>query len=119
MNFEIQIVEKLYNNLIKRKEYKIKVMHKTSGTPNRVEIRKKIAALESVDENLVFIKKVKTLFGTRHSYAIVNIYDNEEIANKFEPLYIKLRNLPKDEREKLIKEIKEKKRKKKSKTIPT
>ncbi|MHA1393697.1 MAG: 30S ribosomal protein S24e [Promethearchaeota archaeon] len=115
MSYEIKITDVKDNQLIKRKEYKLKVIHPNSGTPSRVDLRKKIAAMESIDEKLVFIKKIKTFFGARYSYAYANIYENEEIAVQFEPTYIKIRNLPKEEREKAWKEIKEMKRKRKKK----
>ena len=112
MSFKINIIESKQNPLINRREVHFKVEHQ-GGTPNRLELKKKIAALETADENLTFIKKIKTSFGNRYADCQANIYEDTETANKFEPKYMVIRNMPKDQRSEERKKIREAKRKKK------
>jgi ribosomal protein S24E len=106
MSYKIEILETYENPLAKRKEIKFKIDNRNTGTPNRYEVKQKLAALETADENLVFVKKIKTHFGDSKVLGEANIYENEEFANKFEPTYITIRNLPKEEREEARKQIK-------------
>ncbi|MBN2155891.1 MAG: 30S ribosomal protein S24e [Candidatus Lokiarchaeota archaeon] len=111
MSFKINIIESKHNPLINRREVNFKVDH-SGGTPNRLELKKKIAALETADENLVFIKNIHTSYGNRYVECQANIYEEYETAIKFEPKYIIIRNMPKDQREDERKKIRDAKRKK-------
>ncbi|TFG19479.1 MAG: 30S ribosomal protein S24e [Promethearchaeota archaeon] len=113
MSFKLNIIESKINPLMPRREVHFKIEQSTSGTTNRIELKKKIAALETADENLVFVKKVKTSFGNRTADGRANIYDDNATALKFEPKYMIIRNLPKDQREDERAKIREAKRKKK------
>jgi small subunit ribosomal protein S24e len=113
MSFEIEIKEAKKNPLIDRKEIKFHINHPNMGTPNRIDVKKKLAAMETADESLVFIKNIRTIFGQRKVNGIAAIYGNQEVANQFEAVYIKIRNMPKDQREEARKKIKEAKKKKK------
>ena len=113
MSFKINIIESKTNALINRREVYFKVEHPKSGTPNRLELKKKIAALETADEGLVFIKNIHTSFGNRFAECRANIYEDTETAHKFEPKYMIIRNIPKDQRDEERKKIREAKRKKK------
>lgn len=112
MSFKINIIESKVNPLVGRREVHFKVDHQ-GGTPNRIELKKQIAALETADENLVFIKKIQTSYGNRYVDCNANIYENTETAKKFEPKYMIIRNMPKDQRDDERKKIRESKRKKK------
>ena len=113
MSFKLNIIESKVNPLMPRREVHFKVEHPTTGTPNRIEIKKKIAALETADETLVFVKNIRTSFGNRYADCRAYIYEDTETAKKFEPKYMIIRNLPKDQREDERKKIREAKRKKK------
>ena len=115
MSFDLQILEKKSNPLLNRTELTFFIT-KFKGTPNRMEVKKKIAALDGkADENLVFIKKMKTVFGVREVSGRANIYDAESAAKEFEPAYIFIRNIPKEEREDARKKLRDSKKKKKKK----
>jgi small subunit ribosomal protein S24e len=98
MSFEIEILEEKKNPLIDRVELNVKINHFGNGTPNRMDIKKKIAALKSSDENLTIIKKIMTYFGSTEDIGIIYIYDNKNELELFEPFHIRVRNLPKEKR---------------------
>ncbi len=106
MSYKIEILQSEHNPLTKRKEIEFRINHPKSGTPNRYELKQKLAALETADEGLVFVKKIQTIFGKRYVVGRANIYDDQENADKFEPTYLKIRNLPKEERNDARKKIK-------------
>ncbi|MHA1729529.1 MAG: 30S ribosomal protein S24e [Promethearchaeota archaeon] len=115
LSFKIKITEAEHNPLLKRKEINFKIAHPNSGTPNRMEVKEVLAAMETVDENLVFIKKIGTVFGCRYVVGRADIYDDEEHAKIFEPIYMKIRNIPKEERSEARKKIKPRNRHKRLK----
>ncbi len=98
MSFDIEILQEKKNSLIERVELQVKINHFGKGTPNRLDIKKKIAALKSSDENLTIVKKVKTHFGGTEDISKVYIYDNKKDLEFFEPFHIRVRNLPKEKR---------------------
>jgi len=98
MSFKIEITEEKKNPLIDRIEIAFRVDHFGAGTPNRLDVKKKIAALQSSDENLIILKKLDTRFGSSYSLGKVYIYDNEKELQFFEPFHIKVRNLEKEKR---------------------
>jgi len=108
MSFNIEIIEEKKNPLIDRKEIKINIDHFGQGTPNRLNIKKKISAMQGADEKLTIIKKIKTHYGAANDTGIVYIYDNFEDLKYFEPFHIQVRNLPKEKRGNIIK-VKKKK----------
>jgi small subunit ribosomal protein S24e len=103
MSFKIEILEEKKNPLIDRLEIKFRVDHFGKGTPNRLELKNKIAAMKNANENLTIIRKLKTNFGA--SYAIGNtyIYENAKDLQYFEPFHIKVRNLEKEKRSEIYK----------------
>ncbi|MCJ7647357.1 MAG: hypothetical protein MUP85_01965, partial [Candidatus Lokiarchaeota archaeon] len=98
MSFDIEILEEKKNPLIDRTEIKIRIEHFGAGTPNRLEIKKKIAALKNTKDLLTIIHKIETHYGSTHDIGVVNIYDNVKELQFFEPFHIQVRNLPLDKR---------------------
>jgi len=98
MSFEIEIIEEKKNPLIDRIELTFRVDHFGASTPNRLDIKKKIAASQGSDEKLTIVKKLKTHFGASYSLGKVYIYDNAKDLQFFEPFHIKVRNLEKEKR---------------------
>ncbi len=98
MSFEIEIIEEKKNPLIDRIELTFRVDHFGASTPNRLDIKKKISALQGSDEKLTIVKKLDTRFGASYSIGKVYIYDNAKELQFFEPFHIKVRNLEKEKR---------------------
>lgn len=76
MSFNVEILEEKKNLLIDRLELKVKVDYYGKGTPNRLDVKKKIAALKSSSENLTIIRKLRTYFGEAYAIGKVFIYGN-------------------------------------------
>lgn len=98
MSFEIEVIEEKKNPLIDRIELTFRVDHFGASTPNRLDIKKKISALQGSDEKLTIVKKLDTRFGASYSIGKVYIYDNANELQFFEPFHIKVRNLEKEKR---------------------
>jgi ribosomal protein S24E len=92
---KVNIVSEEYNLLLKRREVVFRVEHsEIGGTPNRLEIRSKLATLMKKDPALIFIKKMETKRGTMTVVGEANAYDSIEQATRVEPKHIIARNTP-------------------------
>lgn len=80
---EIEIVSEKRNNLIGRNELKLFI--RSEITPRREELKKQIAELKKVNENVVVVKNIYGQYGTHEYKSIIYIYDSEEILKNFEP----------------------------------
>ena len=98
MPFNIEIVEEKKNPLIDRVEIKFKIDHFGEGTPNRLELKKKIAKMKKANEKLTIIRKVKTNFGSSYDIGTAHIYKDAKELQYFEPFHIQTRNLDKEKR---------------------
>jgi len=98
MSIEIEISEEKKNPLIERKELTFRVDHFGTGTPNRLDIKKKIAAMQGTDAKLTIIKELQTYFGASHLLGKAYIYDSAKELQFFEPFHIQVRNLEKEKR---------------------
>jgi ribosomal protein S24E len=95
---EVKIVSTKKNPLLKRKEVEFKVEQSLKGkTPARLEVKKAIAAELKINEEMVFIKKMRTMTGTNTAVGIANAYATVEQAKFIEPEYIRKRNSPPEE----------------------
>ncbi|MHA1195246.1 MAG: 30S ribosomal protein S24e [Promethearchaeota archaeon] len=103
MSFKIEIIEEKKNPLIDRVEIKFLVDHFGNGTPNRLELKKKIAALKNANEKLTIIRKIETRFGATQDICKAHIYSNAKELQYFEPFHIQVRNLPKEKRGEIYK----------------
>ncbi len=111
----IKIIEVKENKLLHRKHVSFEIEHFGSGSPNRIEVKEKLAALQTAKPELTFIKEMQPRFGLPQVRGEATIYEDEAVAMKLEPNYIKIRNLPKEKRDAAWKEVKAKKKKKKRK----
>ncbi len=98
MSINIEITEEKKNPLIERTELKFRIDHFGISTPNRLEVKKKLAALQGADEKLTIIVNLKTRFGASYTIGKAYIYKNVTELQFFEPFHIQVRNLEKDKR---------------------
>ncbi len=101
--FDIEILEERKNLLVERNEIKFRIDHFGKGTPNRLEIKKKIAAMKGSNEKLTIVSNIQTRFGSARAIGKVYIYENAEKLQYFEPFHIKVRNLSKEKRNEIYK----------------
>ena len=95
---EIKIVSTKENPLLKRKEVDFMVEQDSKGkTPERLEVKKAIAAKLKINEEMVFVKKMQTMTGTNTAVGNATAYETVEQANLVEPEYIIKRNSPPEE----------------------
>ena len=98
MALNIEIVEEKKNSLIDRIELTFRIDHFGTGTPNRLEVKKKVAAMQGSDEKLTIIKNLDTHFGASHTIGKAFVYKNSKDLQYFEPFHLQVRNLEKDKR---------------------
>ncbi len=103
MSFEIEILEEKDNPLVNRAEVKFRVDHLGESSPNRLEVRKKIAAMQGAKEQLTIIRKIQSQFGSFYSIGNANVYQDIEDLKYFEPFHIRVRNLEPDKRSEIYK----------------
>ena len=98
---EIKITKEQQNRLLKRKEITFEIDHsQTGGTPQRLEIRNKLAEVLKTKPELVYVKRVETKTGTMKATGEANAYESIEQAKLIEPKYIIARNMPQEKKEK-------------------
>ncbi|MFX0046615.1 MAG: 30S ribosomal protein S24e [Candidatus Hermodarchaeota archaeon] len=103
MSFTIEILEENKNPLIDRTEIKFRIDHFSESTPNRLDVKKKIAALKNANEKLTIVRKIHTHFGGAYDIGLANIYEEAKELQFYEPFHIQVRNLPKDKRSEVYK----------------
>ena len=95
MAMEVKIVSTNKNSLLKRTEVNFRVDQGLERkTPTRLEVKKAIAAKLKVNEEMLFIKKMKTMTGTNTAVGVANAYETVQQAKFVEPEYIRKRNSP-------------------------
>jgi small subunit ribosomal protein S24e len=98
MSFNIEITEEKKNPLIERTELTFRIDHFGSGTPNRLEVKKKISAMQGSNEKLTIIKKLATHFGASYTIGKAYIYEDPKDLRFFEPFHVQVRNLENEKR---------------------
>jgi small subunit ribosomal protein S24e len=98
MSFNIEIIEEKKNPLIERTEITFRIDHFGKGTPNRLEVKKKIAAMQAGNEKLTIIRKLDTQFGASHIVGKAYIYQDAKELQFYTPFHIQVRNLEKEKR---------------------
>jgi len=94
----LKVKQDTYNPLLKRKEVSLEVEHEGQGTPSRVDLRKAVASKFSTKPENVYVIDVETKTGTQNALCQVEVYEDAETAQQTVPKYIRIRNLPPDER---------------------
>jgi ribosomal protein S24E len=80
------------NPLLERKDVTLTIDHDPTGTPRLYEVRKAVSSMYKVDEDTVYVIKLKPTTGVNKSIAEVEIYKNPKKAKLLVDKYIQLRN---------------------------
>ena len=102
---EIKVSNELYNPLLKRKEITLEIEHTGEGTPQRFDIRKRMASKLNAKIENVFVVSLGTSTGLQRSTCALQVYDDSRAASSTVPEHVATRNLPPEERAK-VKEAK-------------
>lgn len=103
---EIKVNGETYNPLLKRKEIALEIDHKGEGTPQRFDVRKKMASKLGAKVENVFVIHLRTSTGLQKTLCSLQVYDDPATAASTVPEHIVTRNLPPEERAKKTKESK-------------
>lgn len=95
---EIRISSDKRNELLARREVEFAVSH-DAGTPSRMMIGAKLAAMLNTPEPLLVLDSLRTHFGRSELSCTARIYDNEEARKRTEPAYLMVRGVPKPKEE--------------------
>ena len=102
---EIKVSNEFYNPLLKRKEITLEIEHTGEGTPQRFDIRKRMASKLNAKIENVFVVSLDTSTGLQRSICALQVYDDSHAASSTVPEHVSTRNLPPEERAK-VKEAK-------------
>lgn len=88
---DVRITEKKNDDLLKRTEVSCDILHDGEPTPKRDDIRKNVAGQLNVNEKLVVLESIRSIYGGG-SKAILHVYKNEKEMMSKERKYILIRN---------------------------
>lgn len=95
---ELQIIKDKKNPLLKRREISLKIINK--GTPSRVDVKNKLAALANSKPELIVIEEINTLFGKQEILGTASIYESDERLKQIAQQHLVTRSAPKATEEK-------------------
>src|SRR5512139_1314816 len=90
---ELQIIKDKKNPLLKRREVSIKINNK--GTPSRIDIKNKLAAMANSKPELIVIEHIDTVFGNQEVVGTVSIYQSEDRLKQLAHRHLLARGAPK------------------------
>jgi len=96
---ELKVLEEKYNPLLLRREVIFEADHTGAATPSRPEVTKRISALMNSRPESTVVVELKTSTGLNLTRGVCHIYDSPQRTLQIEPEHIRLRNLPKEQRE--------------------
>lgn len=114
---ELKIKKDEYNPLLKRKEVYADAYHENEGSPSRSALRDAVASKYGVESEVVYVVDIHTRTGNQESECLIQVYDDQATAKLIVPEYVRVRNLPSEERKK-VREQKAKKKEEKPKETP-
>ncbi|MEM2909296.1 MAG: hypothetical protein QW590_02615 [Candidatus Bilamarchaeaceae archaeon] len=88
---EIEIISKIDNKLLERKEITA-VVSFDAATPTRKEIRESVATKLGLDPGLTVLRSTKPQFGAKKIDVVLHSYANLERLKEVEPGYIRRRD---------------------------
>ncbi len=90
---ELQIIKDKTNPMLKRREVSMKITSK--GTPSRIEVKNKLAAMANSMPELIVIEHLDTAFGKMELTGAASVYETEERLNQLAHQHLLARGAPK------------------------
>ncbi len=100
-DISLTILEEKQNPLLHRKEVLFEVTHEQTSSPEKVNIKSKIAGIFTAEPELIQIIKMKTKTNTWKTVGTAHIYSSRENAERIIPKHLLHRELPTEEKAKL------------------
>ena len=100
---EIKVSNESYNPVLKRKDITLEIEHTGEGTPQRFEIRKRMASKLNMKIENIFVVSLDALTGLQRSICSLQVYEDPRVASSTVPEYLAVRNMPPEERAKVKK----------------
>ena len=94
---KMEIIKNFENKLLNRRQI-IAKEEVSKSTISRKEAKSSLAKLLKVNEDLIIIKEIKSVFGSREVIVEANVYDSKELLEKNARPHLIKRNLPKEEK---------------------
>ncbi len=88
----IKIISETKNVLLGRREITFSVSHPSAGTPNRIELRRQIAAQLGADLECLYVIEMISRTGCDSTIGQLRVYDSPQRAKLVERDYILKRN---------------------------
>ncbi len=89
---EIKIISKKENPLLNRTEIEFECDYPSEGTPNLLDVKHKIVALEDSSNDLLVVDNMKPSYGATKAVGLAKIYDSIEKLNEIEPKAVIAKN---------------------------
>jgi small subunit ribosomal protein S24e len=89
---EITVLNERANPLLQRREFHIDILHPSSASPKRGEVRKEFCAVKSAVADRMVVEWVRAVYGAPRSRGLIYVYDNVEALKKTARHHILLRN---------------------------
>lgn len=100
---ELQIIKDKTNPQLKRREASIKIISK--GTPSRIEVKNKLAALANSKPELIVIERLESVFGKQEVWGEASIYESEDRLKQVAHQHLLARGMPNSTEEKAAETI--------------
>lgn len=88
---EVEIEHEEENELMNRREMRLKVNHDGEATPTRASVTDEVANIANAKKGNIVIAKIDTEFGKEESIVQARVYDDEESLKKYDREYFKER----------------------------
>ena len=89
---EIKILSKKENPLLNRTEIKFECDYPSEGTPNILEVKHKLVALEDASNDLLVVDSMKPSYGATKAVGLAKVYDSVEKLQEIEPKAVIAKN---------------------------
>ena len=104
---EITILEKIENPLLNRTEIKFECDYPSEGTPNILDVKHKLIALEDSSKDLLVVDSMKPSYGEAKAVGLAKVYDSVEKLNEIETEAVKVKNEEPEEEAPAVEEAEE------------
>ena len=94
---EIKILSKKENPLLNRTEIEFECDYPSEGTPNILEVKHKLVALEDASNDLLVVDSMKPSYGATKAVGLAKVYDSVEKLQEIEPNSVIEKNVEPEE----------------------